>query len=149
MDIRCWLFSINQGTPCDLTNIRNLQVDSISLWTLPELSKYRKMISQVKAEGIYSFGGLSGSQKHSYAETHVNNDIRFMEVGPGRKQWKVLEIEGKPPQPRYFHSMEHFEDSNMLVVFGGRAESTVKATNFCLNDVWLLDLYFLSWIELN
>ena len=78
----------------------------------------------------------------------ANNDMRLMKVGHGPKEWIVLDVAGTPPDPRYFHSMDYFESNNMIVIFGGRKECKIKSENFTLNDVWLIDLKSLEWINL-
>ena len=113
---------------------------------LPELSKYSKRYRVLQYEGIYSFGGIS--DEPSSSKLWTNNDVRFMKVGQGCKEWIVLDIAGAPPEPRYFHSMDYFESNNMIVIFGGRIESINYKENFSLNDVWLMDLKSLEWINL-
>jgi hypothetical protein len=127
---------------------RQNQDDLLSLFSLPELPKFAKMFNRIKYEGIYSFGGISGDPNSKYSPNHINNDLRFMEIGSKEIEWKVLEVSGKPPEPRYLHSMDHFENSNMIVIFGGRMESSNSSSNYCLNDVWILHLSKLSWSQL-
>ena len=79
----------------------------------------------------------------------ANNDMRFMPIGKGPKGWKILKVSGRPPCPRYFMSMEHFEQSNMIIIFGGRTESEINQDNFSLNDVFLMSLKHPQWYHLN
>mmetsp|Transcript_15874 Transcript_15874/g.13875 ORF Transcript_15874/g.13875 Transcript_15874/m.13875 type:complete len:189 (+) Transcript_15874:320-886(+) len=134
---------------------RSSQINSINLWSLPEMNKYSKIFQKVTNEGIYSFGGLSQeSIKNNTLSIKsdipkANNDLRFMPIGNGPQGWKVLDVVGRKPVPRYFMSFEHFEHNNMLVVFGGRVHQEVGVDEFGLNDIWLLTLKHLQWFQLN
>jgi len=124
-------------------------MDSINLWNLPELSRYSKLFTKISHEGIYSFGGIDQGNEALLKKPKANNDMRFMPVGEGPTGWKVLDVSGKPPQPRYFMSLERFEQSNMLVVYGGRAEPQVNQESSSFNDVWLMTLKNPQWHHLN
>ena len=52
------------------------------------------------------------------------------------------EITGKPPLPRYGHSMVFNELQNILIIYGGRNDYE----NCFFGDVHILKLNVLSWI---
>jgi hypothetical protein len=64
-------------------------------------------------------------------------------------QWINIETIGQPPPPRYSHSMNHSEDQNILVIFGGRCDFASKKSKHqqILNDIWILFLENLTWYE--
>ena len=65
----------------------------------------------------------------------------------GRKplEWIKVETKGKPPIPRYAHSMNFYERGNYVIIHGGRNDTCVD--NSSLNDTFLLNLENLEWIE--
>ena len=148
MDIKCLLYLKKNGIWMSIKDFSQRQINSITLWSLPELSKYSKRCKILQYEGIYSFGGISDTPSDSDSQLCTNNDMRFMRVGQGYKEWIILEIAGTPPEPRFFHSMDYFESNTMIVIFGGRIELKIRSINFSLNDVWLMDLKSLEWINL-
>ena len=54
------------------------------------------------------------------------------------------EIKGKKPLGRYMHSLNHYRDSNVLIVYGGRNDSL---NNIVLDDMHVLYLDSLTWCE--
>ena len=66
-------------------------------------------------------------------------------MGKKPLQWIKPETKGKPPAPRYFHTMNYFERGNYLIVHGGRNDSV--SDNSALNDTYLLNLENFEWIE--
>lgn len=103
------------------------------------------MFRKLAYEGIYSFGGVT-FKNGAYT---ANNDMRYMKVGNGPQGWKILKIGGRPPKPRYFMSLEVFEQKNMLVVFGGRGVDEVGQKSIGMNDVWLMSLKHPQWYQLD
>ena len=66
-----------------------------------------------------------------------------------KNKWTTIDVNGRPPAPRYSHSMNYFESNNMLVIFGGRIQSQIHNQTFSLNDVWILELRKVEWFRLN
>jgi hypothetical protein len=65
----------------------------------------------------------------------------------GNKPLKFFkpEYRGKPPCPRYLHSMNFYEEGNFLIIYGGTNENSV---NFDLGDIFILELSKMEWIEI-
>lgn len=57
------------------------------------------------------------------------------------------ETHGIPPQPRYAHTMNFYEEGNYIIIHGGRNDYSNDL--FALNDTWVLELQRLDWIKVN
>lgn len=55
------------------------------------------------------------------------------------------ECNGRPPCPRFLHSMNFYEEGNFLIVYGGTNENS---ENFDLGDIFILELSKMEWIEI-
>ena len=89
---------------------------------------------------MYLFGGRD--------EKGPKNDLYVLLIGKTNLKWVVPNISGKPPSPRYGHSMNYYPDQNIMVIFGGRNdENFSKYGESCLNDVWLLYLEKFIWCK--
>ena len=53
------------------------------------------------------------------------------------------ETKGKPPSPRYFHSMNYYEKGNFLIIHGGRNDN--MSDSCALNDTFIFDLENFEW----
>jgi len=63
-------------------------------------------------------------------------------------KWITPKIAGKPPEPRYGHTMNYYPDKSILVIFGGRNDSNLDKYGYSyMNDVWLLFLEKLTWCK--
>ena len=69
----------------------------------------------IKEMGVYIFGGNSQW-----------NDIWILKVGIPQPYWIKPKIRGKPPAPRYGHSMHFVEFMNWVIIFGGRTPSETE-----------------------
>ena len=88
----------------------------------------------------------------SYLEYVFNtNTFLFITRLPeaGEAVWKTLSCTGVGPSPRYRHTCTLLRNGNprtnedLLIIFGGIGENMQ-----CLNDVHILDLGSLKWINL-
>lgn len=61
-------------------------------------------------------------------------------------EWIKPNIKGKPPLPRYSHSLNFYEEGNFLIVHGGRND--LKSQTFALNDTHIFDLSKMEWQEI-
>lgn len=71
----------------------------------------------------------------------IIGNLRILKPGTKPLQWIHPETEGKPPCPRYMHSMTFIPSSNFLFVFGGYNDFAY------FNDCFLLSLNSLSWMS--
>lgn len=98
------------------------------------LSIYKTKEKNLKTFGIFVFGGID-SQKRP------KNDLLHIVPGTRPVECFVVETKGKPPCPRFLHSMVYCQRLKYLVVFGGRVDIKDEKEYTCFNDV------FLFWIE--
>jgi len=61
-------------------------------------------------------------------------------------EWYQPIIKGKPPEPRYAHSMNFYEEGNFIIIHGGRND--YSSESFALSDTWALELFTLEWIQI-
>ncbi|CAI2386706.1 unnamed protein product [Moneuplotes crassus] len=91
----------------------------------------------IKEMGVYIFGGNIPS-----------NDLWILKVGIPKPYWIKPEVLGKPPSPRYGHSMHFVEFMNSVIVFGGRTPNVgVRAKENILNDMYILKANTFEWIK--
>lgn len=75
-----------------------------------------------------------------------NNDMMFFQIESKVPNWYKLTAKGKPPQPRYLHTMNYCLDLSCLVVFGGRSEHLEESQKqFYFNDIWLFQIQNFQW----
>ena len=96
--------------------------------------------SRVKSPGIYIFGGIGGDKK-------AHNNLWQITIGQKPLTWNLISTEGQGPSPRFLHSMIYNEESNYLMIFGGRIDVCQTVTYTCYNDVYLLCMQRLLWIR--
>lgn len=90
--------------------------------------------------GFYLFGGLGD-------ENDPLNDLWQLKVASGKLQWVELHPIGTAPTPRHSHSTVFL--GQLLIVYGGRNDANVRATNGSLGDVVALRLEALRWDNVN
>ena len=95
--------------------------------------------SKLKEKGLYVFGGKSKE------EGGLSNKIWILILGQKPLRWVSPETKGKPPSPRYFHSMSYFEKGNFLIIHGGRND--MMSENCALNDTFAFDLENFEFIK--
>ena len=93
----------------------------------------------VKTPGIYVFGGLNENKLAS-------NTLHLLNIGVKVPFWTVPETWGKPPSPRFQHSMVYNEKLNAVVVFGGRIDVSNSSSYTCFNDLFILKMETLTWV---
>ena len=62
--------------------------------------------NRLKEKGIYIFGGKSKE------EGGLSNKLWILLMGQKILRWISPEVKGKPPSPRYFHTMNYFDKGN-------------------------------------
>jgi N-acetylneuraminic acid mutarotase len=97
-------------------------------------------INSVKLPGIYVFGGIDQGR-------HATNELFLVNVGCKNLYWTRPETFGTPPSPRFQHSMVFNEKVNVLVVFGGRIDVNNSNAYTCFNDLFLLKMDNLTWVN--
>ena len=108
-----------------------------SIYSFPENDSMKKKTT--KEKGLYIFGGKTKE------DGGLSNQLWILIMGRRPLEWIKPETKGKPPIPRYFHTMNYFERGNYLIVHGGRNDSL--SDNSALNDTFLLNLENFEWIE--
>ncbi|KAL4478030.1 hypothetical protein ABPG72_013469 [Tetrahymena utriculariae] len=98
--------------------------------------KIPKWMAQIPYEGVYFFGGRD-------EDGNMLNTIRILKVDQNPIGWIFPEIEGKPPSPRYGHSMNYNQLLNVIVICGGENDSCY------LNDMHILNVEFLTWYKVD
>lgn len=92
----------------------------------------------VRSPGIYVFGGLNESKVAS-------NALFLLGVGSKNNCWTVPDTMGRPPSPRFQHSMVYNDKLNVIVVFGGRIDVNSASSYTCFNDLFILKMDSLTW----
>ena len=110
--------------------------NKLSIFNYPEVEFVN---SRIKEKGIYIFGGKSKE------DGGLNNKIWVVILGQKKLKWYNPEVKGKPPSPRYFHSMSYYDKGNILIIHGGRND--VVSENSALNDTFIFDLENFEWME--
>ena len=97
--------------------------------------------SRIKEKGIYIFGGKTKE------DGGLSNKIWILLLGNKKLKWYNPDVKGRPPSPRYFHSMSYYDKGNMLIVHGGRNDGVSE--NAALNDTFIFDLENFEWMEVH
>jgi hypothetical protein len=95
-------------------------------------------------EGIYVFGGKD-------IQGEVMGNLYVLTVGKRPLNWinlqKYIDNESSSPSPRFGHCMHYCSELNFVVLFGGRNDSLGQADKSIFNDIWILKLNVLNWIN--
>ena len=110
-----------------------------SIYSYPQLEP-GKVSNLLKERGIYIFGGKSKE------EGGLTNQLWILITGKKPMEWVKPETKGKPPSPRYFHSMNYYEKGNFLIIHGGRNDSLSESS--ALNDTYIFDLENFEWAKI-
>ena len=94
---------------------------------------------KIKKKGIYVFGGKSKE------EGGISNKVWLLSIGYKMLEWNTIETKGKPPRPRYNHSMSFYERGNFLIIHGGRND--LMSETMAFDDTFVLDLEFFEWFH--
>ncbi len=98
----------------------------------------RSLNNRIKDRGIYIFGGKR-------KDNSLSNDLYVLKLGKKPLEWLKPETLGKQPSPRYLLTLNYYEEGNFLIIHGGRNDKIKD--NFALNDIYLLELSKLEWVE--
>ena len=115
-----------------------LKNHKFSIYSYPNIEP-GKANSLIREKGIYIFGGKSKE------EGGISNQLWILVTGKKPLEWLQPTAKGKPPSPRYFHSMSFYERGNCLIIHGGRNETL--SDNLALNDTFLFDLENFEWLR--
>ena len=97
----------------------------------------------IKQEGIYFFGGMN---EYGYSV----NTLAVLKIQRRNFEWIIPEVQGKPPAPRYGHSMHLIDWLNSIFIYGGRCDSDMISKDKkskLFNDLWMLNLKELEWTQ--
>lgn len=102
--------------------------------------QHKGIVSERRAKeyGVYIFGGRD-SQGTCY------NSLHIVHLNSRPYTSSVPLTLGEPPEPRFQHTMTHFPELCMVVVYGGRQESRTTSGYRCFGSVHLLRLDTLTW----
>ena len=95
--------------------------------------------SRIKERGMYVFGGKTQE------EGGLSNELWILIMGKKPLEWVQPVTKGKPPCPRYYHSMNYYEKGNFLIIHGGRNDDVSKTS--ALNDTFIFDLEKFEWMS--
>lgn len=95
---------------------------------------------KIQYPGIYFFGGLNSEKKAS-------NDLWVLKVGKRPLEWFRPTTFGQGPSPRFLHSSLYNSNLNILLIFGGRVDLDNTSAYTCFNDVFILDLQSMLWLN--
>lgn len=103
-----------------------------------------KKKNNVSTVGLYIFGGkLKNNQSL--------NTLSLIKFGSKPVKWVPLETQGEKPSSRYSHTMNHYVDLNILIIYGGKSdisENSKKSVQGAIfSDVWVLTLNNLTWVR--
>ena len=115
---------------------QHLMNHKLSVYTYPDIEVVN---CRIKQKGLYIFGGKSKE------EGGLSNKIWVLILGQKVLEWGLLETKGKPPRPRFNHSMSFYERGNFLIIHGGRNDSMSETGAF--DDTFVFDLELLEWFE--
>ena len=110
-----------------------------NIYSTPERGE-RIKLGNIKEKGIYIFGGKLSN------EGPINNNVYVIKLGIRPLEIIQLKTAGISPCPRYDCSLNFYEKGNMIIVHGGRSNKPEKENG--LNDTYILDLYYLSWTQI-
>ena len=137
MDKNC-LWPKLYGHACSLViPFSNLCNPKFNIYSYPQSENNKKKL--IKEKGLFVFGGKSKE------EGGLSNQLWILIIGKKPLEWVRPETKGKSPMPRFFHSMNFYENGNYLIVHGGRNDSFSE--NSALNDTYLLNLENFEWME--
>ena len=122
---------------CLVIPFQLLNHKTFNLYKYPEIEINSNI--KIKQKGLYIFGGKT----KEYGG--LTNDLWILIMGKNPFSWMKVNTLGKPPSPRYFHTLDYYEKGNYLIVHGGRNDD-LSATS-ALNDTYVLDLENFGWVN--
>ena len=112
------------------------QSHKLTIFSFPEIELGN---NRIKEKGIYIFGGKTKE------EGGLSNKIYILSIGQKTLKWIYPETKGKPPSPRYFHTMNYYDKGNILIIHGGRNDAVSETS--ALNDTFVFDLDNFEWMK--
>lgn len=77
----------------------------------------------------------------------MSNELWLLKIGKNPVEWiKIENLKGKPPLPRYQHSMNYYENKEIIIIHGGRNDH-FNSESFSMNTTFIIDLCRWQWIE--
>ena len=126
-------------TGCLVVPFKLLNHKNFNIYKFPEIETNNMLsVDKIKKKGIYIFGGKT--------KEDVSNDLWILLLGQKPFNWIKPITKGKPPSPRYFHSMNFYEKANYLIIHGGRND--ILSQTSALNDTYILDLENFEWLRI-
>ena len=126
-------------TGCLVVPFKLLNHKNFNIYKFPEIETNNMLsVDKIKKKGIYIFGGKT--------KEDVSNDLWILLLGQKPFNWIKPITKGKPPSPRYFHSMDFYEKANYLIIHGGRND--ILSQTSALNDTYILDLENFEWLRI-
>ena len=113
---------------------QHLLSHKFSIYTYPDTEVVN---CRIKQKGLYIFGGKTKE------DGGLSNKLWILLIGQKCLEWILPEIKGKPPRPRYNHSMSFYEKGNFLIIHGGRNDNMSETSAF--DDTFVFDLEFFEW----
>ena len=123
-------------TACVVVPKQYLISHKFNIYAYPDLEVVN---CKIKKKGLYIFGGKSKE------EGGITNKLWALSLGQKILDWSLIETKGKPPRPRYNHSMNFYERGNFLIIHGGRNDMMSETIAF--DDTFVLDLEFFEWFH--
>ena len=123
-------------TACVVVPKQYLLSHKFNIYTYPDLEVVN---CKIKKKGLYIFGGKSKE------EGGISNKLWLLSLGQKLLDWSLIEPKGKPPRPRYNHSMNFYERGNFLIIHGGRND--LMSETIAFDDTFVLDLEFFEWFQ--
>jgi hypothetical protein len=103
-----------------------------------------KIRNNISCVGLYIFGG-------KFKNNQSLNNLTVLKFGTKPLKWIPLETQGEKPTPRYSHSMNHYSDLNLLIIYGGKTDVSIVPKKGSLgeifSDLWVLNLANLNWMK--
>lgn len=96
--------------------------------------------SKLKQEGVYIFGGINDEMNYS-------NGLYVIKLNKKPFDSILLKTNGVQPSPRSHSKINFYENTNLLILHGGKNNNLCDGVTF--NDFWVLDLENFNWYKLN
>ena len=125
-------------TACVVYPAEQLSNPQIHFFNIGKFSSHSHY--NIKEPGVYVFGGLTSDGTPS-------NSLRILRAGMKPLKWVIPEVSGVAPSPRYMHSMTYFQDSNLLVIYGGRIDKGGISHSVSYDDLQILHLEHMYWAK--
>lgn len=96
-------------------------------------------------DGIILYGGINeeGIISGKIYQMRLNLSAIHDDDPFVAKQWNLVNIKGIAPSPRKSHSFDLLPEKGLCVMIGG-----INTLSQYCDDLWILDLYGLNWIQI-